>query len=101
MLERGSSIAAALSGGGGLGKGKRNINQLAAEEWLMAGKGSDASSGHVFALRVNEKTGSSATPYLLIELSHGPLPDDALSENAVMALWQQITATLRVRPGAI
>ncbi|KFK91700.1 MULTISPECIES: T6SS immunity protein Tli4 family protein [unclassified Serratia (in: enterobacteria)] len=103
MLERSSSISSALSraGGGTLGKGERKINQLVAEEWLMVGNGADASSGHVFALRVNEKKGSSATPYLLMELNHGPLPDDALSENEIMAFWQQITATLRVRPGAI
>jgi hypothetical protein len=46
---------------------------LTAEEWLMAGNGSDTSSGHVFSLKVNEKNGSFVTPYLQVELNHGPL----------------------------
>lgn len=102
MLERSSSISADLTNAGGrtLGKGERKINQLATEEWLMVGIGKDASSGHVFTLNVNEKTGSSATPYVRIELNHGPLPDDTLSENEVIVLWQKITETLRLRPGA-
>lgn len=103
MLERGNSISSGISRARGrtLGKGERNINQLVAEEWLAVGNGADASSGHIFVLHVNEKSGSSATPYLKIEVNHGPLPDDALSENEVIAFWREITATLRVRPNAI
>ncbi|KFK91698.1 MULTISPECIES: T6SS immunity protein Tli4 family protein [unclassified Serratia (in: enterobacteria)] len=103
MLERSSSISSGISRSKGrtLGKGERKINQLVAEEWLAVGNGSDASSGHIFVLQLNEKQGSPATPFLRMELNHGPLPDEALSENEIMAFWQQITATLRVRPGAI
>ncbi|MGO2259194.1 MAG: T6SS immunity protein Tli4 family protein [Hafnia alvei] len=103
MLERSSSISSGISRSGGrtLRKGELDINQLVAEEWLAVGKGSDASNGHIFVLNVNETRGSSATPYVRVELNHGPLPDDALSENEAMAFWQQVTSTLRIRPGSI
>lgn len=103
MLERSSSINNAFSENKikTLMKGHRIINTLAAEEWLMVGNGEDVTSGHVFTLNVNEKSGSSATPYIRMELSHGPLPDKTLSENEIIVFWQQITATLRLRPDAI
>ncbi|MFC0229144.1 T6SS immunity protein Tli4 family protein [Serratia aquatilis] len=103
MLERSSSIVNELLNYqmSTLMKGKREINKLAAEEWLTVGNGEDANSGHTFVLNVNEKTGSSQTPGFTIELKHGPLPDEALSQNELIAFWQKITKTLRVRPGAI
>ncbi|OWF79663.1 hypothetical protein B4900_09570 [Yersinia rohdei] len=103
MLERSSSINNSFAENKikTLMKGHRIINTLAAEEWLMVGNGDDVTSGHVFTLNVNEKSGSSATPYIRMELSHGPLPDEALSENEIIVFWQQITSTLRLRPDAI
>ncbi|SCC54746.1 T6SS immunity protein Tli4 family protein [Kosakonia oryziphila] len=103
ILERSGEIELGLSkmGGKTLGKGRRDINNLAAEEWLMVGNGEDAASGHHFELNVNEKQGSPKTPFLSIELNHGPLPDEALTANEVMAFWQTLTSTLRMRPGAI
>ncbi|MFC0228691.1 T6SS immunity protein Tli4 family protein, partial [Serratia aquatilis] len=103
MLERSSTISNALLNNkiNTLMKGKREINKLAVEEWLTVGNGEDVSSGHTFVLNVNEKTGSSQTPSLSIELKHGPLPDKELSQNELIAFWQQITSTLRLRPGAI
>ncbi|KID03498.1 T6SS immunity protein Tli4 family protein [Hafnia alvei] len=102
MLERSSSISSGISRSGGrtLRKGERDINQLVAEEWLAVGKGSDASDGHIFVLNANETRGSPATPYVRVELNHGPLPDDALSENEAMVFWQQVTSTLRIKPNA-
>ncbi|TBL90011.1 T6SS immunity protein Tli4 family protein [Hafnia alvei] len=103
MLERSSSISSEISRSGGrtLRKGERDINQLAAEEWLAVGKGSDASDGHIFVFHVNETRGSSATSFVRVELNHGPLPDEALSENEAIAFWQQVTSTLRTQPNAI
>jgi hypothetical protein len=103
MLERSSTISSGLLDiqATTLMKGRRESNKLAAEEWLVVGNGEDPRSGHTFALKVNEKTGSPQTPMLSMELNHGPLPDEALSQNAVITVWQKITETLRVRPGAI
>lgn len=103
LLERSAEIKIGLllSKTHTLMKGSRKINNLMAEEWLSSGTGEDAASGHVFRLLVNEKTGSDKTPFLSVGISHGPLPDEALSENEVIAFWQKITSTLRFRPGAI
>ncbi|MFC0229145.1 T6SS immunity protein Tli4 family protein [Serratia aquatilis] len=103
MLERSFSISNALLNNQAttLMKGKREINKLAAEEWLVVGNGENANHEHFFTLKVNEKTGSSQTPIFSIVLKHGPLPDKELSQNELIAFWQKITKTLRVRPGAI
>lgn len=103
MLERSSTISSGLLNiqTTTLMKGRREINKLAAEEWLVVGNGEDSRSGHTFVLNVNEKIGSPQTPMFSIELNHGPLPDETLSQDAVVAFWQKITETLRVRPGAI
>jgi len=103
LLERSAEIKIGLllSNTHTLMKGSRKINTLMAEEWLSSGTGEDAASGHVFRLLVNEKTGSDKTPFLSVGISHGPLPDEALSENEIIAFWQKITATLRPRFGTI
>jgi hypothetical protein len=103
MLERSGEIESGLSevGGKTLNKGRRDINKLAAEEWLVVGNGEDAASGHNFQINVNEKRGSPETPFFSLELNHGPLPDEALSDNEAIVLWQKLTSTLRMRPGAI
>ncbi|WP_037387122.1 T6SS immunity protein Tli4 family protein [Serratia sp. DD3] len=103
MLERSSIISNELNNNQikTLMKGVRQINKLDAEEWLAVGNGEDDSSGHTFMLNVNEKNSSPQSPGFTIELSHGPLPDEALSQNELIAFWQAMTQTLRVRPGAI
>ncbi|AYD42614.1 T6SS immunity protein Tli4 family protein [Yersinia rochesterensis] len=99
LLERSAEIESGLllSKIRTLMKGNRKINTLTVEEWLSSGTGEDAASGHVFRLLVNEKTGSNTTPFLSVGLSHGPLPDEALSENEVITFWEQLTATLRMQ----
>ncbi|KEY58899.1 T6SS immunity protein Tli4 family protein [Serratia sp. DD3] len=103
MLERSSSISNALLNTQltTLMKGARKINKLDAEEWLVVGNGKDASNRHAFILKVNEKIGSPQTPSFTLELNHGPLPDEALSQNELITFWQEITKTLRIHPGAI
>lgn len=82
-------------------KGPRDINGLKVEEWLTVGNGVEAVNGHNFVLKVNEKSGSPKTPFLTVNLIHGPLPDENLSEEEILHEWQEITTTLRVRPKAI
>lgn len=103
LLERSAEIESGflLNGTRTLMKGSRKINTLVAEEWLSVGTGEDAASGHVFRLLVNEKAGSDKTPLLSVGLSHGPLPDKSLSENEVVVFWERITATLRMKSGAM
>ncbi|KEY56870.1 hypothetical protein SRDD_42300 [Serratia sp. DD3] len=103
MLERSSSISNLLLNNQAttIMKGRRVVNKLTAEEWLVVGNGKEVSSGHFFTLKVNEKTSSPQSPVFSMVLKHGPLPDDDLSQNELIAFWQALTQTLRVRPGAI
>ncbi|MDK9355728.1 T6SS immunity protein Tli4 family protein [Lelliottia wanjuensis] len=99
MLERGGEIYSFLTKNKikTISKGDRNINGMNAEEWLSVGNGLEVTSGHNFILNLHEKSGSQQTPFLRLNLIHGPLTDDNLPQGSVINLWQVITDTVRIR----
>lgn len=119
LLDRGRAIEDMLKGRDGhtIRKGRREVPGLKFEEWLMALRTDDRIPGLDFTLEANSKTGSAATPLLIMELNNGsriPGPDltseqsaarpdlqkATLSEVEAVTLWDAVTSTLRPRPGA-
>lgn len=120
LLERGDNIEAMLKATGGrtLRKGVALTQIKDAQEWLMSKK--DPDSGLTYqhlTMEANAKTGSAATPVVVFSLDAGipipappltseqaaertPLAKVSFSEDEAVALWDRISATLRVRPGA-
>ena len=84
----------------------------------MALRTNDGIPGNDFLLEVDSKTATASTPLVMVELYNGyriPGPTLSLKESAVrpnltkatltdaetVALWDKVTSTLRVRPGAL
>lgn len=99
-------------------KGKRDLNGLPYEEWLMRGPTPDRVPGTMSILHGNETATDPAKPFVELRLFNGfriPAPERTLEEKAqlkdlekatlaeaqALALWDKVTATLRLRPGAI
>ncbi|OCQ52841.1 hypothetical protein Ppb6_01955 [Photorhabdus australis subsp. thailandensis] len=101
MLERLSVIKAALYRGHIFRKGVRKINGLDTEELLAVGLQQNSDDPrYQFTLLANEKTGGKKTPVFdLTVMNNGELPT-AYTQNEIVAFWDAISQTLRVRPGA-
>jgi Tle cognate immunity protein 4 C-terminal domain/Tle cognate immunity protein 4 N-terminal domain len=110
LLERGADIASMLKdteGGRTVRKGRVDLPELKAEEWLTAGATSLDIPGHFFTLEANSKTGSAQTPLVILNMRNGGMPPDidwdnkptkaSLSENEAIALWDVVSRTLRPR----
>ena len=82
-------------------KGKRELNDIYTEEWLVAGKTDSDEKILRFVLHANEKKSGSETPWMYMSfLQRGFSGSNQLSENEAVSVWEQITGTLRIRPGA-
>ncbi|WP_226572267.1 T6SS immunity protein Tli4 family protein [Mangrovibacter yixingensis] len=99
VLEMNKAIKA--SAGKTLRKGRREINRIYTEEWLVAGKVDENDEVLRFILQANETTPGENNPKMYISFLQRSLSEDnALSENEAVSVWEQITGTLRLRPGA-
>ena len=84
--------------------GRHEINDIKAEEMLV--KGPKAGSDYpvyIFNLFMNETHGSNKTPYLNITLTNewnSEVPFTGYSQDELMAFWNAITETVRMRPDA-
>lgn len=91
---------------------------MQAQEWLLAGDmrqaGGAIIEGHYFKLEGNSKVGSPQTPFFDLEMENGGeieqkfdangkgIPTQAsLTQAQALALWDAVTRTIRMRPGAI
>lgn len=120
LLERTAKVEQEMQGSGTqtVRKGKRELNGLPYEEWLMRGPTPDRVPGTMFMLHGNETDLDPAKPFVELRLFNGfriPAPERTLEEKAqlkdlekatlteaqAVALWDKVVATLRVRPGAI
>jgi hypothetical protein len=113
LLQRGGEINAAINAV--QGKTIRNsvvklsdISQ--AEEWLIASTTISGVPGHRFRLEANSKIGSTKTPLLILQMVNGVFPSNipeaertkaSLTEGEAVALWDAVSRTIRVRPGAM
>lgn len=110
-----------VSGTQTIRKGKLAFHGLAYEEWLMKGPTPDRVPGTMFMLHGNEVVAGADKPFVTLELFNGfrvmsppDLSDEqkerlglykelaraSLSEAEAVALWDKITPTFRLRPGA-
>ncbi|KFK93325.1 T6SS immunity protein Tli4 family protein [Serratia sp. Ag1] len=93
-----------------LHKGKREINGLAIEEWLLGGEVTEREyitppyNEYFFYLKYNQLNPTAQQPRFEITLyykTENLTPEETLSEAQLTAVWKEITSTLRIRPGAI
>lgn len=119
LLERSAQVEQEMNASGTqtLRKGKSEFYGEKYEEWLFSGPTPDRVRGSMFALHGNEKDGSPQRPYIRLTLFNGfriPAPPRSAEESAhlkdldkatlsdaeAVALWDKVTPTLRIRPGA-
>ncbi|RAW92838.1 MULTISPECIES: T6SS immunity protein Tli4 family protein [unclassified Photorhabdus] len=101
MLERLGVIETMLSRGKVFRKGKRKINGLDTEELLLSGRQpNNDNPRYLFTLLVNEKTGGKKTPVFDLTVVNDEETPTAYSQNEIVAFWDAISQTVRVRPGA-
>jgi hypothetical protein len=103
MLSRPAEINKEIAAFSGktIRKGVRKINGLYTEEWLVSGNTDNEEKARRFVLQANENITHPHSPWLYISfLQQGLSEDNALSENEAVSVWEQITGTLRLRPGA-
>ncbi|MFC0228696.1 T6SS immunity protein Tli4 family protein [Serratia aquatilis] len=105
LLERGSEIQNAIrsSHSHTMRKGKVSLPGIDAEEWLIRSK-QDINDNMVdffaFTLYGNEKIASYKHPVFSIKLHNRRLVTTHYSDAQLVDIWDRITRTFRVRPGA-
>ncbi|CAN5861877.1 T6SS immunity protein Tli4 family protein [soil metagenome] len=116
LLERGADLNQMVSNNNGKVLHKGPVSIVGAEqveEWLMAGDmeqgGGKFMKGHYFKLEGNSKGGSPQRPNFELVMENGGTVDEgipkptkaSLSEAEALALWDAVSKTLRLRPGAL
>ena len=80
------------------------------EELLMSGITNSQIEGHHFALEANSRTSNAKTPLFMLDMDNGLFPYNtppaertkaSLTEGEAVALWDAVSRTVRVRPGAM
>lgn len=105
LLERAGEISNTLSEVNAriIRKGHLEMNNMKAEEMLITGPKADSYYPvYIFNLYINEKRGSNKTPWVNVTLtneSNSSIPDAGYSENELIAFWNTISQTIRMRPG--
>lgn len=104
LLERSAemNITVHEADGRTLTSGKRTLNELYADQWLIEGKiNSEGKRGLRFIMNIHENTVTPQTPRISLNFMQSGLGGvGALSENEAISSWQTITDTIRLRPGA-
>ncbi|OWO81700.1 hypothetical protein B5C26_12705 [Photorhabdus luminescens] len=101
MLERLGVIKASLYRGSIFRKGVRKINRLDTEELLLVGQQPNSDDPrYQFTLLTNEKTGGKETPVFDLTVVNDEQTPTAYTQNEIVAFWDAISQTVRVRPGA-
>jgi Tle cognate immunity protein 4 C-terminal domain/Tle cognate immunity protein 4 N-terminal domain len=119
LLERSDQLQSDMPASGvtTLRIGKRKIHSQPYEEWLMKGPTPAHIQGALFTLHGNETSTDPGKPFVILEFSNGfriPAPERTAEESAqlkdlteatltdaeAVAIWDKVSATLRVRPGA-
>ncbi|WP_118988246.1 T6SS immunity protein Tli4 family protein [Photorhabdus sp. CRCIA-P01] len=101
MLERLGVIEAMLFRGKVFRKGVRKINGLETEELLAVGLQPNSDDPrYQFTLLTNEKTGGRKTPVFDLTVVNNEETPTVYTQNEIVAFWDAISQTVRVRPGA-
>nr|WP_281416055.1 T6SS immunity protein Tli4 family protein [Collimonas antrihumi] len=110
LLQRGNDINAELKAdpnGRTMRKGIVELQNMKAEEWLLAGTTDLHTLGNLFSLEANARASAEQEPYIWLTM-HTASPNHLLQEYSLekaslnsseaLALWDVITRTLRPRP---
>ena len=103
MLDRMGEITSNISRsrGGIERKGAFSVNGLQAQEFLATGlQEDDDEPRYNFEMYINEKTASYKTPGFILTLDNQRMPPTSYSKGEIIAFWDTISRSVRVRPGA-
>ena len=103
VLERMGEITSNISRsrGGIERKGAFSVNGLQAQEFLATGLQEDNDeSRYNFEMYINEMTASYKTPSFILTLDNQRMPPTSYSKEEIIAFWDTISRSVRVRPGA-
>ncbi|HDR2706528.1 T6SS immunity protein Tli4 family protein [Enterobacter mori] len=101
VLERAGEIESNLYRGHLERKGAFNVNGLQAQEFLATGlQASQDEPRYSFDMFINEMTASYKTPNFILTLENDSMPPTSYSKEEIIAFWDTISRSVRVRPGA-
>jgi len=101
VLERAGEIESNLYRGHVERKGVFSVNGLQAQEFLATGlQASQDEPRYGFDMFINEMTASYKTPNFILTLENDSMPPTSYSKEEIIAFWDTISRSVRVRPGA-
>lgn len=101
VLERSGEIESNLYRGYVERKGAFSVNGLQAQEFLATGlQASQDEPRYGFDMFINEMTASYKTPNFILTLENDSMPPTSYSKEEIIAFWDTISRSVRVRPGA-
>ncbi|MCS4271726.1 MULTISPECIES: T6SS immunity protein Tli4 family protein [Raoultella] len=100
VLERAGEIESNLYRGHVERKGAFSVNGLQAQEFLATGlQASQDEPRYGFDMFINEMTASYKTPNFILTLENDSMPPTSYSKGEIIAFWDTISRSVRVRPG--
>ena len=82
-------------------KGAFSVNGLQAQEFLATGLQEDNDEPrYQFEMYINEMTASYKAPGFMLTLDNQRMPPTSYSKEEIIAFWDEISRSVRVRPGA-
>lgn len=82
-------------------KGAFSVNGLQAQEFLATGLQEDNDEPrYQFEMYINEMTASYKAPGFMLTLDNQRMPPTSYSKEEIIAFWDTISRSVRVRPGA-
>ncbi len=101
VLERAGEIESNLYRGHVERKGAFSVNGLEVQEFLATGlQASQDEPRYGFDMFINEMTASYKTPNFILTLENDSMPPTSYSKEEIIAFWDTISRSVRVRPGA-
>lgn len=101
VLERAGEIESNLYRGRVERKGAFSVNGLQAQEFLATGlQASQDEPRYGFDMFINEMTASYKTPNFILTLENDSMPPASYSKEEIIAFWDEISRSVRLRPGA-
>ena len=103
VLDRMGEITSNISRsrGGIERKGAFSVNGLQVQEFLATGLQEDNDEPRYnFEMYINEMTASYKTPGFILTLDNQRMPPTSYSKEEIIAFWDTISRSVRVRPGA-
>ncbi|WP_029686899.1 T6SS immunity protein Tli4 family protein, partial [Tatumella saanichensis] len=101
VLDRAGEIKSNLYRGRVERKGSFDVNGLQAQELLATGlQAYQDEPRYSFNMFINEMTASYKTPNFILTLENDSMPATSYSKEEIIAFWDTLSRSVRVRPGA-